>query len=61
LWRAVADRLGELMMAFYSHILDLDNLVAVFPGDDMGYKSATLVAPDVLRTYVLPWHAGLPR
>ncbi len=55
--RATADRLGELMMAFYSHILDLDNLVAVFPGDDMGYKSATLVAPDVLRTYVLPWHA----
>jgi uroporphyrinogen decarboxylase len=55
--RAVADRLGELMMAFYAHILDLDKLVAVFPGDDMGYKSATLVSPDVLRTYVLPWHA----
>jgi uroporphyrinogen decarboxylase len=55
--RATADRLGELMMAFYAHILDLDRLIAVFPGDDMGYKSATLVAPDVLRTYVLPWHA----
>jgi uroporphyrinogen decarboxylase len=55
--RAVADRLGELMMAFYSHILDLDNLVAVFPGDDMGYKSATMISPDLLRTYVLPWHA----
>jgi uroporphyrinogen decarboxylase len=23
----------------------------------MGYKSATLVAPGILRTYVLPWHA----
>jgi uroporphyrinogen decarboxylase len=55
--RATADRLGELMMAFYAHILDLDNLIAVFPGDDMGYKSATLVAPGVLRSYVLPWHA----
>jgi uroporphyrinogen decarboxylase len=55
--RATADRLGELMMAFYAHILDLDNLIAVFPGDDMGYKSATLVAPAVLRSYVLPWHA----
>jgi uroporphyrinogen decarboxylase len=54
--RATADRLGELMMAFYRHILDLDKLIAVFPGDDMGYKSATLVAPDVLRRYVLPWH-----
>ncbi len=55
--RATADRLGELMMAFYGHILDLDNLIAVFPGDDMGYKSATLVAPAVLRSYTLPWHA----
>jgi uroporphyrinogen decarboxylase len=55
--RAVADRLGHLMEGFYRHVLDLDNLIAVFPGDDMGYKSATLVAPGILRTYVLPWHA----
>ena len=54
--RATADRLGELMLAFYVHILDLDNLVAVFPGDDMGYRSATLVSPEALRTYTLPWH-----
>jgi len=54
--RATADRLGELMLAFYIHIMDLDNLVAVFPGDDMGYRSATLVSPDALRTYTLPWH-----
>ncbi|HMK39106.1 MAG TPA: uroporphyrinogen decarboxylase family protein [Bacteroidota bacterium] len=55
--RATADRLGEIMMGFYRHILDLDGLIAVFPGDDMGYKRATLVAPDILRRYVLPWHA----
>jgi uroporphyrinogen decarboxylase len=55
--RATADRLGELMTAFYAHILDLDHLIAVFPGDDMGYRSATLVAPAVLRKFVLPWHA----
>jgi uroporphyrinogen decarboxylase len=54
--RAVADRLGELMTGFYRHILDLDNLVAVFPGDDMGFRTATLVSPDALRTYTLPWH-----
>ncbi|HUI10492.1 MAG TPA: uroporphyrinogen decarboxylase family protein [Bacteroidota bacterium] len=54
--RATADRLGELMLAFYVHLLDLENLVAVFPGDDMGYRSSTLVSPDVLRTYTLPWH-----
>lgn len=54
--KAVADRLGGLMIDFYRQILDLENLVAVFPGDDMGYKSATLVSPAHLREYTLPWH-----
>jgi uroporphyrinogen decarboxylase len=54
--RAVAEKLGELMTGFYRHILDLDNLIAVFPGDDMGFRTATLVSPDALRTYTLPWH-----
>ena len=54
--RAVADRLGELMTGFYRNILDLKNLIAVFPGDDMGFRTATLVSPDALRAYTLPWH-----
>ena len=55
--QAVADRLGELMLGFYRHLVDLDRLIVVFPGDDMGFRSATLIAPDHLRRYSLPWHA----
>jgi uroporphyrinogen decarboxylase len=44
------------MVGFYKHILDLDRLVALFPGDDMGYKSATMISPAHLRLYTLPWH-----
>jgi uroporphyrinogen decarboxylase len=54
--RAVADRVGESMAAFYQHLLDLDRVVAIFQGDDMGFRTATLVAPSALRRYVLPWH-----
>ncbi len=54
--KAVADRLGELMTSFYLHLLDLDRLMAVFPGDDMGYNVGTLVSPADLRTCFLPWH-----
>jgi uroporphyrinogen decarboxylase len=54
--RAVADKLGELMAAFYRHLLDLDRLVAIFPGDDMGYNVGTMISPGDLRTYFLPWH-----
>lgn len=55
--RATADRLGELMSSFYTQILSYDHLAAIFPGDDMGYRSATLVSPAMLRSYTLPWHA----
>lgn len=54
--KATADRLGELMTDFYRHIVGLDNVIAVFPGDDMGFCSSTLISPNDLRKYILPWH-----
>lgn len=54
--QAVSDRLGELMIKFYEHLLDLDHLAVVFPGDDMGFRTSTLVSPAALRRYIFPWH-----
>jgi uroporphyrinogen decarboxylase len=53
---AIVDRVGGLMESFYQHLLTLDRLIAIFPGDDMGFRSATLVSPQHLRAYILPWH-----
>lgn len=53
---AVVKKIGMLITKFYKHILDLDNLKAVFQGDDMGFKTGTLVSPQNLRKYILPWH-----
>ena len=66
---AVAGRVGGLMEGFYRRILQIPRLIAVFPGDDMGFRSGTLIGPGDLRKYTLPWHrrfaelaheAGLP-
>lgn len=54
--RAVVDRLAEPMARFHEHLLTLDRLVAVFQGDDMGFRTGTLIAPADLRRYTLPWH-----
>lgn len=54
--QAVSKQIGELITKFYEHLLQLENLIAVFPGDDMGFRSGTLVSPDALRNYCLPWH-----
>lgn len=53
---AVANKLGQLMEEYYERLLKIDNIIAIFPGDDMGFKSGTLIHPDHLRRYVLPWH-----
>ena len=58
---AVVQKIGERMLAFYRHLVDLDNVIALFQGDDMGFRTGTLVAPDALRAHVLPWHAKFAR
>jgi uroporphyrinogen decarboxylase len=54
--QAAADRIGGLLLRFYEHLLELPNLVAIFPGDDMGFKTGTLISPAHLKTLILPWH-----
>jgi len=54
--RAVSDRIGELLLLFYRHLLDLDRVSAILSGDDMGFRTGTLISPADLRTYCLPWH-----
>ena len=58
---AVCRRVGELCEAYYRHLADLPNVIAFFPGDDMGFRHATLVSPEVLRKLFLPWHQRYAR
>jgi len=54
--KAVCDRIGGLLEDYYKRLLELPNLCMVLQGDDMGFRSGTLIAPDDLRNLTLPWH-----
>jgi uroporphyrinogen decarboxylase len=54
--RAVCARVGELLEAYYQQLVTLPNLIALFQGDDMGFRSGPLAPPQVLRELFLPWH-----
>jgi len=54
--QVVADKIGSLLIRVYEHLLGLPGLTAIFPGDDMGFRTGPLVSPADLRRYVLPWH-----
>jgi len=53
--KAVVDEIGELIMLFYEQLLGLDKVIAIFQGDDMGFRTGTLISPAHLREYCLPW------
>jgi len=53
---AVFSKVGEAIYNFYKNIVELDEVGGFFQGDDMGFKTSTIVSPEVLRKLVLPWH-----
>jgi uroporphyrinogen decarboxylase len=56
---AVAGKVGELLTGYAARLMQFENLIAYFQGDDMGFRSATLISPDHLRRYTLPIHQKL--
>jgi uroporphyrinogen decarboxylase len=54
--RAVVDRVGQTIYDAFRVFCDMDKIFALWLGDDMGFKTATLLQPQHLREYILPWH-----
>jgi uroporphyrinogen decarboxylase len=57
--QAVAERVGETLVSLYSTTAEIPNVGAQWIGDDMGYRTATMVSPEDLRTFVFPWLSRL--
>jgi uroporphyrinogen decarboxylase len=53
--RAVVDRVGQTIYDAFRVFCEMDKVFALWLGDDMGFKTATLLQPQHLRNYILPW------
>ncbi|MBN1459439.1 MAG: uroporphyrinogen-III decarboxylase-like protein [Armatimonadetes bacterium] len=56
---AVFDRVGETLVEVFDGIAREEAVGAVFLGDDMGFKTQTMISPEDLRKYVFPWQRRL--
>lgn len=54
--RRVVDRVGRILLDAFAVFCSMDRVFALWLGDDMGFKTATLIRPEHLREYILPWH-----
>jgi uroporphyrinogen decarboxylase len=54
--KAVADRIGGLIHEYNERLLQIDGVSAIMQGDDFGFNTQTLIPPNDLREFFLPWH-----
>ncbi len=62
-------RVGEIQLAVFQRIVQMEDIGAMWYGDDMAYSEGLLVSPKILRRHVFPYlkemgnicqHRGLP-
>lgn len=49
------DKVGEIILSAHSTMAQMEWVGALALGDDMGFKTSTLISPEHLREYVFPW------
>ncbi len=54
--KAVTDKIGGIIKKYNEGLLQFDRLISIFQGDDFGFKTGTLISPDDIRKYFIPWH-----
>ena len=52
---AVFNKWGEIIHEIYKTIIVIENVGAIFHADDLGYKTGTMVKPEILRKIIFPW------
>jgi len=57
--KAVFDRVRECIVEVYRRVVDIPRVVGFFQGDDMGFRSGTLMSPAFLKSHSLPGHKTL--
>ncbi len=53
--QAMFDRIREIYIPLARSVVQMDKVVALWMGDDMGFRSGTLISPAHLRRYVFPY------
>jgi uroporphyrinogen decarboxylase len=56
---AMFEQVATRIIHYFDTVCQFECVGAVYMGDDMGWRTQTLVSPDTLRKYVFPWHQKL--
>jgi uroporphyrinogen decarboxylase len=52
---AVFERWGQIVLDLYGAIIDMEEVGALWHGDDLGFTTSTMISPKALREHLMPW------
>ena len=53
--KQVFARWGQKVYDYYEAVIGMREVGAIFHADDLGFKTSTMVSPDILRELLFPW------
>lgn len=56
LTKSIFDEVGARLLRFYEICSAIEPVGALIVNDDWGFKTQTILSPDMLRQFVFPWH-----
>ena len=57
--RDVFEQVGKRIIKYFKELSSIDSIGALVLGDDMGYKTGTMLSPEVYQDYLFPWYKKL--
>jgi len=54
--RDTVDAVGALLLNVVETMAGMEGVGAIFFGEDMGFKTASMLSPAAMRAYIFPWH-----
>jgi uroporphyrinogen decarboxylase len=55
----ICDAIGSRLVRHYELSGQHDNVGAMISNDDWGFKTQTMMSPDDMRKYIIPWHVKI--
>jgi uroporphyrinogen decarboxylase len=52
----IFDEIGSRILRYYQICASIDNVGVLLGNDDWGFRSQTMLSPEILKKYVFPWH-----
>ena len=52
----IVDAIGSRLVGHYQMLAQFDTIGAMISNDDWGFKTQTMLSPDDMRKFIIPWH-----